>query len=303
MTLLVRNTFCALLAASISGCGGGGVVLTPPPAPSPSAPAYVFTGLLTAATQVFAEYGPIGTIPIATFPAYSVDAIAIDRSGIIYVANAFSVSELAPKTHRLLRTLRGFYNIVDLKVDAENNLYVVDQGFNAFDETPPVDLPSTLREYAPGSVTPSRSITTKHPQSGDFISAAIDRAGTLYAGSENGNVAVIPAGAVHPQKTIPATLFASSLAIDTLGDLYVLSLGTTSTAATSIRIYAPGGSAPMRIIRTGLSSNNSPRALFLSSTNELFVANGTFYSTSNTTTVNEYGAESDLLVRRFRTVL
>lgn len=252
--------------------------------------------------------------------AYPTD-LALDLSGHLYVSNegeiqgTGSVNEYALKGTKeiraLTRRLTGPFRIV---LDGLGNLYALDQtsvvvyehanskrvyripvrGYAlAVDASNNLYVSTlfTVKIYAPGSRTPSRTITDGVDEADAF---AFDSAGNLYVangvgGAYNcGTVTVYAPGSDSILYTINATKEICGplrVAIDSANNLYVASGEDTFPGA--VDVFAAGTSTLLRTISQGI---NGPEALAFDRSGDLYVAN---YN-GNTVTVYAPGSSSVL---------
>lgn len=211
--------------------------------------------------------------------------ITLDSAGDLYLVRRREV-DIYDKTdgRRVLHRIKLRFGSA-LTVDAAGNLYVA-AGTNAIDV------------YAPGSTTPSRTITD-----GIFdpISLAVDSAGNLYVanvfgGTEDcgstpgGTVTVYAPGSESVLYTIGANdgiCFPGRLAVDGENNLYVANGPPGTETLGSVTVYAPGG----KLLRTITVGINAPDAIALDAAANVFVAN------TGANTVTEYRSGTSSLLR------
>ncbi len=186
----------------------------------------------------------------------SPDAVAVDGSGNVYVANfqGNTVSVFAPGATSPTATLTGLSSPNNLIVDGSGNLYVANRGNN------------TVSKFTSGATTPSATLTgLSGPGAMTF-----DSNGNLYvANAAAGPISKFAPGDTTPSATLSGVLNADALAFDNSGNLYAANFGTGTGNGTTVSKFAPGATTPTATL-TGL---NVPFALAFDSSGNLYVAN------------------------------
>jgi sugar lactone lactonase YvrE len=189
--------------------------------------------------------------------------LAVDRNGILYVANSAgnNVTEYRAGESVPFRTVsKGIHDPEGIAVDSNGTLYVGNREL--------AQQEVYVTEYARGTRAPSLTITfPKHnlPQIGGL---AIDSAFNLYVMTvlDTASVTKFPQGSTQGTNLGLQGIGASGdgLAIDAADNLYV----GTSTGA--INMYPPGATQPVRKIRNGLVS---PAFFVATASGALYVPN------------------------------
>ena len=173
-----------------------------------------YTGIPGNAPDQILVFAPGGTVPIRTITANLNGAlgVALDANNTLYVENCINCyvggeQDIPPGSDTIteyssfatgsnyLRTIT-FASQPDiptgLAFDSSNNLYVGNFG------------PNTVTEYAPGTTTPSKTISTGINEP---TGLAFDKQGTLYVSNFAGTVTEYPAGYTtgNPSATLTAS--------------------------------------------------------------------------------------------------
>jgi len=197
-------------------------------------------------------------------------AMAVDKSGNLYVSNAVTVDAgnvtvYAADSRRLMRVLTGFKgDSYALAFSPGGDLYVVSHYKDGCCE-----IRGSVAVYAPGKTLPVRRLSDV----GSFPGKpAFDASGNFYQPNFDdfpGFINVYAPGASAPYRTIREGIgFPLALTFDTQGLLYVLN-GTFENA-TDILVYPRGGDSPSITITAGVSNAS---AIALDSSGDLYVAN------------------------------
>jgi hypothetical protein len=200
--------------------------------------------------------------------------VAVDASGIIYVANcgsgsitayaAGSTGNAAP-----LSTRGGLHCIADLEFDASQNLYVTLPGVGD----------NMVDVYAPGPFgNPIRQIVGADTQLNAPRPMAFDSSGNLYVGNGNdGKILVFAPGATGDAVPIRVITGAATqlgnvtgLSFDPAGNLYATVCpgcsGSGGGPANEVVVFAPGANGnatPSRVITGSNTGLNSPTDVFV----------------------------------------
>ena len=213
------------------------------------------------------------------------EQIAFDLQGDTFIRryNAINIYSAAnPDKMREIKIGSTF-----IALDAANDLYVSARYENA------------VNVYAPGSKTPTRTITDGiyEPQG-----LAFDSSGNLYVansgsttgqgcGTNPGSVQVYAPGASSPSYTISGAQGICQpfrLAFDATGNLYVANLSLYGGPPGTVTVYGAGSNTLLRTITNGVTS---PWSLALDKAGNLYVAN------RFTGTVTMYAPNSTELVQ------
>jgi len=221
---------------------------------------------------------PIRTINLGSLPSSQPQSMAVDSSGLLYIASSTGItvySATATGTATPLRSILGSSTqltaVECIAVDASGNIYVTNQA------TGTTTIPGMIFVFsatATGNVAPTRSITYA---TAPFYGIAVDTSGNIYTvadttitvnGTFVGTSASIleyaagASGAATPLKTIagPATAlgYGGGMRIDSAGNLYLIN------AVISSFYY---GTATFDVLGFGpTATGNEPPAVNFSST-------------------------------------
>ncbi|HLX26765.1 MAG TPA: hypothetical protein VKR05_07205, partial [Candidatus Cybelea sp.] len=223
---------------------------------------------------------------------YTVDALAFDRAGNLYVSNdgpgGGTIAVYAPATGKLVRTITaGIAAPLCIAFDRSGNLYV-GNGNQYF----PRNKPDTITIYPPGSSKPARTIVISRTW-GLPVHLAIDRAANLYVAANPlsnalpGAVLLFAPGATTPKLAIsrkPQAYHAGPIALDSAGRLYVAYFFGSVGFVT---IYAPASARQLLQIGAG---GHIPIAIALDSVNRIYIG-------WNFARVNVYAPMSSAAIR------
>jgi hypothetical protein len=191
----------------------------------------------------------------------------LQLSPLLYVANSGNktITEYSSWSDSPIVTIpasAGLVNPWTMTLDASGNLYVAN-----------LTLAGSVMEFAPGSTTPSRTITGLE---GPDIGLAVDASGDVFVTEAVGNVDVkefTPSGGNTPSRTLSAATsptginVPAGIALDASGNLYVANNGGTI----GVSVYAPGTSTtPVAVFDTGM---NAPYSDAFDASGNLYVAN------------------------------
>jgi sugar lactone lactonase YvrE len=209
--------------------------------------------------------------------AYS---LGFDESQNLYVASGCvnhnnPISEYAHGSSSLMRTIsHGVYFPCAVALDASGNLYVANYGS------------STVAVFPPGASQPSRTISAglRAPNA-----LALDPAGNLFVTNfvggkrYSGSVTVYRPGDAKPSLTITKKIVnPSGSVLGPSGELYVIDY-----CCAKIVVFPKGGTTPDRAITRGI---DGPTSVAFDKSGNLYVAN-------LNSTVTEYRAGTDKLIR------
>ena len=183
-------------------------------------------------------------------------AVAFDKKGDLFIANARSVTEYPPGSTRALRTMtKGIDSPAALAFDRFDNLYVANQGNSTITVLTPTGRLS--RTIARGVVVPN--------------ALAFDGLGNLYVSNRgtfsgtNSSIAVFPPGKIAARYTImQAVKLPLAVALDNRRNVYVANAGTNA-----VTVYGADGTKLKRTISRGVLV---PSALAFDSSGDLYVA-------------------------------
>jgi len=197
-------------------------------------------------------------------------AMAVDKSGSLYVSNAVTVDAgnvtvYAADSGRLMRVLTGFRgDSYALAFSPGGNLYVVSHYKDGCCE-----IRGSVAVYAPGKALPARRLSDVSSFPGK---PAFDASGNFYQPNFDnfpGFISVYVPGANAPYRTINDGIgFPLALTFDTHGQLYVLN--GIFAGGTDILVYPRDGDSPSITITAGVSNAS---AIALDSSGDLYVAN------------------------------
>ncbi len=200
-------------------------------------------------------------------------AVAVDGQGNFFAitqtfsGHAGSVYEYAPGQSTPMRTIADAKATVGIALDANGNLYVVNNGSLASGDD------SSVTIYAPGATVPSRTIAGLQSALAD----AIDAGGNLYIADTGHNVVkVYPPGSTSPARVLPAQS-PGALAFDGFDNVYVLnqSNGTVtvfdSESATPLLTVSSGIDVPSGIAVGAAPATTVPCASSRSGSGNAFV--------------------------------
>lgn len=283
-------------------------------------------------------YGSTGTTPTQTVSNLWVDAMTTDASGNLYTADSGGEIKVYSRG-QLVRSLRGAQGPSDVAVDSSRNVYVANEGFSNTrgfvevygpDATTPsaritsgIDTPArvatdhagnlyvlnrtlgkfvheTIAEYPPHTTKPSRTLRIWLDS---LATMAVDpQTGTIYVAANRGRtIDVYGTSGTKPVRTITDGVgYAFALAVDGNGRLYVEGSPGAYGETFSIRIFAPGGSSPIQIIRVGGSAQCSggASAISVDAADDVYVLSCVSPDIHKWATAREY-APSGKLVRTF----
>lgn len=216
---------------------------------------------------------PIRTITGPLTQLSSPIGLVVDSSGNVYVLNGFigttSITVYAPGAtgnvapiRTIAGSLTGLGSSVPgspMALDGSGNLYVLNLSSSIYGRSV-----LTFAAGANGNVAPIRAITdtTSTTINGNRSTAlAVDFAGNVYAGSNNGlfslpNVVMVFAagstGDAAPMKTITSTSLddVEAMGVDSSGNIYALVDLSPSQAPDAVLIFAPSASGTSTPIRT-----------------------------------------------------
>jgi hypothetical protein len=180
----------------------------------------------------------------------SPQGVAVDSSGVLYVANGYggsnNLTEYEPDATQPFQTITtGISAPTSVAVDSQATLYVANRSF-------PMQL-AWVSEYAKGSSAPTKTIDFPKGNLATIRGIAVDASLNLYAnfGSNSSarKVFKFPAGSTHGVDLGLEGLgtLADGLAVDAGGNLYV---GLPS----GIAVFPPGSTKATRMISAGISS-------------------------------------------------
>ena len=265
-TVIQTGTGTITLAADVSANGtgddgvgtlsiGAGATIT---STSTSASAITLRG---AAISVNTSSNPavvgaprlLSTTPTSTLSGLDYpDALAVDASGNLYVANylvANTVSKFAPGATTPSATLTGLSDPRALAFDTSGNVYVANYGNG------------TVSKFAPGATTPTATLTGL--SSPDAL--VFDTSGNLYVANYSMNtVSKFAPGATTPTATLTGLSSPDALAVGPGSNLYVANYGNNTVSK-----FASGATTPTATL-TGLSY---PNALAFDASGNLYVSN------------------------------
>ena len=185
--------------------------------------------------------GPIGQI---TDGIDVPDGMDVDANRDLYVSNASgnTVQVYAPGGTSPIRTYtQGLSAPINVVVGKDGTLYVANNNGGA----------TFVVEYAPGSMTPSRKISS-HPGFGSGV--AVDGRGRLYISyhdsSGHGWVYRYRKGSTTGVNLNLATHTPAGLAIDRAGDLIV----ADATLPAAIQVFPPGATQPSQVVTDGVGN-------------------------------------------------
>jgi sugar lactone lactonase YvrE len=185
-------------------------------------------------------------------------ALIFDSMGNLFVSAKHGIDEFGPGQNVPNRILHGIGDGNPMVVDGADNLYV--------------GVGASIRVYAPGATSPTRSIT----DGVTFASVLIfDRSGNLYvANGVNSpfSISAYAPGASTPFETITQGIYEpTALAVDAASNLYVAN--SSNGGPQSITVYAPGTGALIRTL-TGFEFSINPQSIALDSNDNLYVVRG-----------------------------
>ena len=256
---------------------------------------------------------PIATISGTATGLYSPAGIALDAGGNIYVANNETVDSNgtvtfipsitvypagsngnATPTAIITGDQTGLSSPGGIAIDASRNLYVTSfsSGTNSID---------IFAAGSNGNVAPGASITGGNTGLFAPIGVVLDSTGNIYVVNNSGgpeyigSVTVYSAGSTGdaiPTATITSNLpgldYASGIALDSIGNIYVANEFNNAGRNGSINIYPPGSYAAVAPAATIAGANtglNTPFGIALDSVSGIAVLNGN-------NSVTEYPADS-----------
>ena len=275
----------SIAVAMLAGCGGSeALTATHPMLPQPRAPIYdAATGsylyaafccgvLNTGGVKVY-DPGQIKAARRIVNGAFNPTAVALDRTGTLYVLNGsnvgpggVSVTEFDRGSTKRSRRIGSLHWATAMALGRSNNLFVancntcIDSGLDRSTAQDSVTV------YQAKHVTLLRTITQGiHTPS----SLAFDAEGNLYVANygdkhHHPSVTIYGPGSSTVLRTIwRGITYPGRLAFDKAGDLFL-------TNGAEIVEYAPGSS---KILRTITDSIDGPQALALDHSGTLYVAN------------------------------
>lgn len=245
---------------------------------SPVGSSRLHTKAANAFTNLYVDYGggiavfkPGSTTPTRTITNGIEDStgMAIDSKGYLYVSNEIenAVSVYAPKRSTVLRTLvKGIQQPGSVALDSEGDVYIA----NCY-ACSTGSGSSGVAVYGPGGAQYKRKITKGISEP---YKLAFDSHGALYVinGFPTYDVAIYPAGAKAPKKTISAftgVQAPDSLLFDDNGDLF-LGVSGSANGKNAIRVYPPQSTKPDAFIRQGIKY---PGPMAIDSSGRLYVVN------------------------------
>ena len=190
------------------------------------------------------KFAPGATTPSATISGFNwPNDLAVDSSGNLFVANSgdSTVSMVAPGAITPSATLTGLNFPVALAVDSSGNLFVANGFFNYTGNLFVINgfYGNTVSKFAPGSTTPSATLTGLNQPS----DLAVDSAGNLFVADPFANtVSKFAQGATTPSATLTGLSGPQALAVDSAGNLFVANLFTNTVSK-----FAPGATTPSAI--------------------------------------------------------
>lgn len=219
-------------------------------------PYYTGSGYVGALTVYAAGGGYQETI---TTDIYTPEAVNVDSAGNVYVGNNDRgitggwVTVYNPSMNTFYKITDGIYFPSALTFDGSGNLYVLNDG-NLF-----LTVRPSVTEYAPGSTTPSRTLSVGNSPT----AIACDGSGNLYVANPNpystgygDNVLVFSKTGTKVMRKITSGInFPESLAVGPSGYLNVANaLGANPNGGEgSITQYAPGKGKVARTIQKGVN--------------------------------------------------
>ncbi len=299
------KTLSSLVAASLSAavlaaCGGPGALasrsapLSELPSQSkiatvsqrkPSAsPLYVLnsSGSPTYSVSIYAAgaLSPLRNIAVGSYSG----GFTVDPLGRLYVGVSSSPSGpglldiYANRGAKLVRTLHQTKPFGLLTVDWSGDLYTM-------------CAPSRVCEYASAKQRVIRRIALGKFGASAYA-LAVDGAGNLAVDSLD-SILIFAPGAAKPYWKITRAN-AASIAFDTSGDLFVADTGSCC-GTSSIAVYAPGGTSPIRTITDG--NGQYPAAMSFDENGNLYVATYCLNSCGIPPAITEYAPDGTTPIR------
>jgi hypothetical protein len=215
---------------------------------------------------------------------------------VLYVANFGSLSSAGNvaayaswSAHPVEAITNGIGNPGVLALDGSGNLWVGNEAGG-------VSTQGSITKYAPGSTTPSRTISGASPYGNGGNSVAVDSLGNVYCACNNAQEVdeYTPSDVSGPSRSLNNTNSPGgistpySVAVDSSRNLYVAN-GTSN--AIGIAVYPPSGMTPSRNISSGI---NGVSLLAFDKSGNLYAGN---YNTPST--ITEYGPGSSTVANTF----
>jgi len=278
---------CAvLLGLSLTGCGGGGGGSTVPSSPSAPVVSTVTNPAVVAKNAYVCD--PLNE---------TIDVYAADINGLAALTGSYPVGPASQ-------------TVVGVAVDGAGNIYVAEnEGLSN----------SLVVVYAPGSYTPSRTITM--PTGSTIIGGygadggpvTVDTAGNIYIATSNGATTTNDSiyvfgptanGAATPIRTIFGSLTQlqnpTQFALDAAGDLYAVM--ANSDILPPILVMYPAGSSGNVAPTLITSSQYTPDAVALDTAGNIYITSGGTATSVIATAIYEFPAGSTAGAAPIRTI-
>jgi sugar lactone lactonase YvrE len=140
-------------------------------------------------------------------PLSNVNCLAIDAAGDIYASTSKAIEKMWPGTNSYpFEVASGFSYLTGIAVDAQQNIYVADQGNNVIQKI----------------VATTGAVITLATGYGSLQGVAVDASGNVYFSDLNStSITELPIGGGPPVKIGSGLKNATNIAMDAAGNIYV----------------------------------------------------------------------------------
>jgi sugar lactone lactonase YvrE len=221
--------------------------------------------------------------PATSFALYSINALACDRTGNLYIAEVGDVVEVNAGTGNIseiagLSTNAGFGNLAGIAVDATGNVYVSDSAYSVVRKIGPGGAVTTFAGGAYGAFDGDGGPATQ-VRLGNPSGLAIDNVGNVYIADtgdsairkvNTGGIINTIAGALNNLYAVggdgsPATdvglLYPQSIATDNAGNVYLADMGRYSVRKITAPAATPTAVTSAPVLSLAAGTFTSPQTV------------------------------------------